>query len=176
MKKKNRKEIIILSLIFIAIIACIIPLILFKILMKDETINEINGTIKDKFYLSQEPTMYVSKQIHKIISDKMVLDSYYSIYKDGTIYYTLSYAPPDIYPKNLQKFSFIKKLNHSEQKKLKSELIRLSNSQFSTTNFSSIDYPYSIFKVNGTRYFIKDYDVYSNILAKYINIVDYTKK
>ena len=176
MKKKNRKEIIILSLIFIAIIACIIPLILFKILMKDETINEINGTIKDKFYLSQEPTMYVSKQIHKIISDKMVLDSYYSIYKDGTIYYTLSYAPPDIYPKNLQKFSFIKKLNHSEQKKLKSELIRLSNSQFSTTNFSSIDYPYSIFKVNGTRYFIKDYDVYSNILAKYINIVDYIKK
>lgn len=63
MKKKNRKEIIILSLIFIAIIACIIPLILFKILMKDETINEINGTIKDKFYLSQEPTMYVSKPI-----------------------------------------------------------------------------------------------------------------
>ena len=60
MKKKNRKEIIILSLIFIAIIACIIPLILFKILMKDET---INGTIKDKFYLSQEPTMYVSKPI-----------------------------------------------------------------------------------------------------------------
>lgn len=176
MKKKNKKEIVILSLIFIAIIACIIPLILFKILMKDETINEINGTIKDKFYLSQEPTMYVSKQIHKIISDKMVLDSYYSIYKDGTIYYTLSYAPPDIYPKNLQKFSFIKKLNHSEQKKLKSELISLSNSQFSTTNFSSIDYPYSIFKVNGTRYFIKDYDVYSNILAKYINIVDYIKK
>ena len=63
MKKKNRKEIIILSLIFIAIIACIIPLILFKILMKDETINEINGTIKDKFYLSQEPTMYVSMPI-----------------------------------------------------------------------------------------------------------------
>ena len=60
MKKKNRKEIIILSLIFIAIIACIIPLILFKILMKDET---INGTIKDKFYHSQEPTMYVSKPI-----------------------------------------------------------------------------------------------------------------
>ena len=59
MKKKNRKEIIILSLIFIAIIACIIPLIL----LKDETINEINGTIKDKFYLSQEPTMYVSKPI-----------------------------------------------------------------------------------------------------------------
>lgn len=120
--------------------------------------------------------MYIQNQIHKIISDKMVLDSYYSIYKDGTIYYTLSYAPPDIYPKNLQKFSFIKKLNHSEQKKLKSELIRLSNSQFSTTNFSSIDCPYSIFKVNGTRYFIKDYDVYSNILAKYINIVDYIKK
>ena len=63
MKKKNRKEIIILSLIFIAIIACIIKLILFKILMKDETINEINGKIKDKFYISQEPTMYVSKPI-----------------------------------------------------------------------------------------------------------------
>lgn len=175
MKKKNKKKIVILSLIFIAIIECIVLLILFKILilMKDET---INGTIKDKFYLSQEPTMYVSKQIHKIISASIVLDSYYSIYKDGTIYYTLSYAPPDIYPKNPQEFSFIKKLNHSEQKKLKSELISLSNSQFSTTNFSSIDYPYSIFKVNGTRYFIKDYDVYSNILAKYINIVDYIKK
>ena len=173
MKKKNKKEIVILSLIFIAIIACIIPLILFKILMKDET---INGTIKDKFYLSQEPTMYVSKQIHKIISDKMVLDSYYSIYKDGTIYYTLSYATPDIYPESLQEFFFIKKLNHSEQKNLKSELISLSNSQFSITNFSSIGYPYSIFKVNGTRHFIKDYDVYSNILAKYINIVDYIKK
>lgn len=115
MEKKNKKEIIILSLIFIAIIACIVLLILFKILilMKDET---INGTIKDKFYLSQEPTMYVSKQIHKIISHNMVLDAYYSIYKDGTIYYTLSYAPPDIYPKNPQEFSFIKKLNHSEQK------------------------------------------------------------
>ena len=170
MKKKNKKEIVILSLIFIAIIECIVLLILFKILilMKDET---INGTIKDKFYLSQEPTMYVSKQIHKIISDKMVLDSYYSIYKDGTIYYTLSYATPDIYPESLQEFFFIKKLNHSEQK-----LISLSNSQFSITNFSSIGYPYSIFKVNGTRHFIKDYDVYSNILAKYINIVDYIKK
>lgn len=175
MKKKNKKEIVILSLIFIAIIECIVLLILFKILilMKDET---INGTIKDKFYLSQEPTMYVSKQIHKIISDKMVLDSYYSIYKDGTIYYTLSYATPDIYPESLQEFFFIKKLNHSEQKNLKSELISLSNSQFSITNFSSIGYPYSIFKVNGTRHFIKDYDVYSNILAKYINMVDYTKK
>ena len=173
--KKNKKEIVILSLIFIAIIECIVLLILFKILilMKDET---INGTIKDKFYLSQEPTMYVSKQIHKIISDKMVLDSYYSIYKDGTIYYTLSYATPDIYPESLQEFFFIKKLNHSEQKNLKSELISLSNSQFSITNFSSIGYPYSIFKVNGTRHFIKDYDVYSNILAKYINIVDYIKK
>ena len=169
MKKKNKKEIVILSLIFIAIIECIVLLIL----MKDET---INGTIKDKFYLSQEPTMYVSKQIHKIISDKMVLDSYYSIYKDGTIYYTLSYATPDIYPESLQEFFFIKKLNHSEQKNLKSELISLSNSQFSITNFSSIGYPYSIFKVNGTRHFIKDYDVYSNILAKYINIVDYIKK
>ena len=62
MKKKNKKEIVILSLIFIAIIECIVLLILFKILilMKDET---INGTIKDKFYLSQEPTMYVSKPI-----------------------------------------------------------------------------------------------------------------
>ena len=63
MKNKNIKEIIILSLKLIAIIACIIPLILFKILMKVDTINEINGTIKDKFYLSQEPTMYVSKPI-----------------------------------------------------------------------------------------------------------------
>ena len=75
MKKKNKKEIIILSLIFIAIIACIILLILI-----------MNGTIRDKIYLSQESVMYVSESpSNNMLNAVGSVSSYYSIYKDGTV-------------------------------------------------------------------------------------------
>ena len=112
--------------------------------------------------------MFQSQYGYNIISDNIPLQAYYSIYRDGTIYYTLSYGSPNIYPDSLQEFYFTKKLSRSE----------LSTSQWSTADFSELDHvhTYSVFKINGREYFSKDYDVYSNILAKYINMVDYTKK
>ena len=105
--------------------------------------------------------MFQSQYGYNIISDNIPLQAYYSIYRDGTIYYTLSYGSPN-----------------SELKNLKSDLTILSTSQWSTADFSELDHvhTYSVFKINGREYFSKDYDVYSNILAKYINMVDYTKK
>ena len=50
----NKKEIVILSLIFIAIIACIILLIVLK----------NKKTNKDEFYLSQNPIMYIKKTLY----------------------------------------------------------------------------------------------------------------
>lgn len=122
--------------------------------------------------------MFQSQYGYNIISDNIPLQTYYSIYRDGTIYYTLSYGSPDIYPDSLQEFSFIKKLSRSELKNLKSDLTILSISQWSTANFSELEHihTYSIFKINGREYFSKDYDVHSNVLAKYINMTDYIKK
>ena len=122
--------------------------------------------------------MFQSQYGYNIISDNIPLQAYYSIYRDGTIYYTLSYGSPNIYPDSLQEFYFTKKLSRSELKNLKSDLTILSTSQWSTADFSELDHvhTYSVFKINGRENFSKDYDVYSNILAKYINMVDYTKK
>ena len=52
MKKKTKKEIVILSLIFIAIIACIVLLIVLK----------NKKTNKDEFYLSQNPIIEKPKR------------------------------------------------------------------------------------------------------------------
>ena len=134
MKKKNRKEIVILSLIFIAIIACIILLILI-----------MNGTIRDKIYLSQESVMYYR------YSSAIDYDSF-------------------------KRSFFVKKLSDSEMESLKAELTTLSNSSYSSTDspsFKDWNNSYYSFKVNGTMYYAKNYNVYLNVLAKYINQKDF---
>ena len=102
MKKKNRKEIVILSLIFIAIIACIILLIVLKSPKKDET-------TQDEFYLSQESVMYVSEsQSNNMLNAVGSVSSYYSIYKDGTVYRTDYRSSSDIEYKSFKK-NFLRK-------------------------------------------------------------------
>ena len=99
--------------------------------------------------------MFQSQYGYNIISDNIPLQAYYSIYRDGTIYYTLSYGSPNIYPDSLQEFYFTKKLSRSELKNLKSDLTILSTSQWSTADFSELDHvhTYSVFKINGREYF-----------------------
>ena len=166
MKKKNKKEIIILSLIFIAIIACIILLILI-----------MNGTIRDKIYLSQESVMYVSEPpSNNMLNAVGSVSSYYSIYKDGTVYRTDYRYSLDIEYDSLKKTSFVKKLSDSEMESLRAELTTLSNSSYSSTDspsFKDWNNSYYSFKVNGTMYYAKNYNVYLNVLAKYINQKDF---
>ena len=167
MKKKNRKEIVILSLIFIAIIACIILLILI-----------MNGTIRDKIYLSQESVMYVSESPTKTPLNEISgsISSYYSIYEDGTVYRTDYRYSLDIEYDSLKKTSFVKKLSDSEMESLRAELTTLSNSSYSSTDspsFKDWNNSYYSFKVNGTMYYAKNYNVYLNVLAKYINQKDF---
>ena len=166
MKKKNKKEIIILSLIFIAIIACIILLILI-----------MNGTIRDKIYLSQESVMYVSESpSNNMLKADGSVSSYYSIYKDGTVYRTDYRYSLDIEYDSLKKTSFVKKLSDSEMESLRAELTTLSNSSYSSTDspsFKDWNNSYYSFKVNGTMYYAKNYNVYLNVLAKYINQNDF---
>ncbi len=169
MEKKNKKEIIILSLIFIAIIACIILLILI-----------MNGTIRDKIYLSQESVMYVSRSACKNLINKISgsgsVSSYYSIYKDGTVYITNYHDSSDIEYNSFEESSFVKKLSDSEMKSLRAELTTLSNSSYSSTDspsFKDYNNSYYSFKVNGTMYYAKNYNVYLNVLTKYINPHDF---
>ena len=166
MKKKNRKEIMILSLIFIAIIACIILLILI-----------MNGTIRDKIYLSQESVMYVSESpSNNMLNAVGSVSSYYSIYKDGTVYRTDYRYSSDIEYDSFKKTSFVKKLSDSEMESLRAELTTLSNSSYSSTDspsFKDWNNSYYSFKVNGTMYYAKNYNVYLNVLAKYINQKDF---
>ena len=167
MKKKNKKEIIILGLIFIAIIACIILLILI-----------MNGTIRDKIYLSQESVMYVSESPTKTPLNEISgsISSYYSIYEDGTVYRTDYRYSSAIEYDSFKRSFFVKKLSDSEMESLKAELTTLSNSSYSSTDspsFKDWNNSYYSFKANGTMYYAKNYNVYLNVLAKYINQKDF---
>ena len=171
MKKKNKKEIVILSLIFIAIIACIILLIVLKKPKKAET-------TQDEFYLSQESVMYVSDFPTKTPFNEIggSISSYYSIYKDGTVYRTDYRYSSDIEYDSFKRSFFVKKLSESEMEILKAELIALGNSSYSSTDSPSLkdwNNSYYSFKVNGTMYYAKNYNVYLNVLAKYVNSHDF---
>ena len=171
MKKKNKKEIVILSLIFIAIIACIVLLIVLK----------NKKTNKDEFYLSQNPIMYIRKTKEKrsTFESANSIEEWYSIYKDGTVYTTIFRGTSGSIFYVFHQSAFVKKLSRSELKNLQSELTDLSNSQHSSTKSPSYDdlskNHYYEFEVNGTRYYAKNYNVYLNILSKYVNISDYIK-
>lgn len=171
MKKKNRKEIMILSLIFIAIIACIVLLIVLK----------NKKTNKDEFYLSQSPIMYIRKtqKLKPTLLNAESIKEWYSIYKDGTVYTTIQRGSSCSMLDAFHQSAFVKKLSRSELKNLQSELTDLSNSQHSSTKSPSDDdlskNHYYEFEVNGTRYYAKNYNVYLNILSKYVNISDYIK-
>ena len=173
MKKKNKKEIVILSLIFIAIIACIVLLIVLK----------NKKTNKDEFYLSQNPIMYIRKTKEKrsTFESANSIEEWYSIYKDGTVYTTIFRGTSGSIFYVFHQSAFVKKLSRSELKSLQSELTDLSNSQYSSTKSPSDDdlskthTHYYEFEVNGTRYYAKNYNVYLNILSKYVNISDYIK-
>ena len=171
MKKKNRKEIVILSLIFIAIIACIVLLIVLK----------NKKTNKDEFYLSQSPIMYIRKtqKLKPTLLNAESIKEWYSIYKDGTVYTTIHRGTSGSILYVFHQSAFVKKLSRSELKSLQSELTDLSNSQYSSTKSPSYDdlskNHYYEFEVNGTRYYAKNYNVYLNILSKYVNISDYIK-
>lgn len=164
MKKKKLKEFVILSLIFILIIACIILLILI---------------IRDKYYLSQESIIYISESPNPDyfqLSDSV--SSYYSIYKDGTVYNTEYRYTSDIEYTSFKKSHFVKKLNKSELESLTLELSNLSNSSYVSTKYPSlkdwnIHDTYYCFSINDSTYYSKNYSVYTNILAKYINQHDY---
>ena len=111
MKKKKLKEFVILSLIFILIIACIILLILI---------------IRDKYYLSQESIIYISESPNPdYFQWSSSVSSYYSIYKDGTVYNTEYRSTSDIEYTSFKKSHFVKKLNKSELESLTLELSNL---------------------------------------------------
>ena len=104
------------------------------------------------------------------------VSSYYSIYKDGTVYRTDYRYSLDIEYDSLKKTSFVKKLSDSEMESLRAELTTLSNSSYSSTDspsFKDWNNSYYSFKVNGTMYYAKNYNVYLNVLAKYINQKDF---
>ena len=125
--------------------------------------------------------MYIRKTEEKksTLANANSIEEWYSIYKDGTVYTTIYRGTSGSILYVFHHSTFVKKLSRSELKSLQSELTDLSNSQYSSTKSPSDDdlfnTHYYEFEVNGTRYYSKNYNVYLNILSKYVNISDYIK-